>query len=320
MDPFLRALRRPLDSLLGAEQRTFLPFLFVSALLAALVWWLAVRPRKKTTLVGYLFPRAVWLHPSALLDYRLIVLRGLLAFVLVVPRFLGVVAIAVAFGRSLRHTFGMTHNALSLGWVAALFTVALFVADDLTRYLLHRLMHRVPALWELHKVHHSAEVLTPFTLQRVHPLEGFAMAIRGSITLGLITGLFIWLFPGRVQASLVLGVDVISFAFAALGANLRHSHVWLSYGPVLERVFISPAQHQVHHSEDPEHYDRNYGAALALWDWMFGSLFVTGRYMRLRFGLPVGERNHSNTLGSVVVDPLRAIVRRTEKPPALIVE
>lgn len=310
LDPFLRALRRPLDALLGAEQRTFIPFLFVSALLAAIVWFVAVRPHKKTTLLGYLFPRAVWLHPSALLDYRLIVLRGLLSFVLVVPAFLSAIALAVALARSLRHTFGMTHNAVSGPWVAALFTVALFVADDLTRYLLHRTMHRVPVLWELHQVHHSAEVLTPFTLQRVHPLEGFAMAVRGSITLGLVTGVFIWLFPGQVRASLVLGVDVISFAFAALGANLRHSNVWLSYGPVLERIFISPAQHQFHHSGDPEHYDRNYGAALAIWDWMFGSLLLAGRYRRLRFGLPAGVRNHSNTLGSVVVDPLRAIVRR----------
>jgi len=157
-------------------------------------------------------------------------------------------------------------------------------------------------------VHHSAEVLTPFTLQRVHPFEGFLMAVRATVTLGVVTGVFIWLFPGKVRAVMVLGVDVVTFAFAALGANLRHSHVWLSYGPALERIFISPAQHQIHHSVEPAHYDRNYGAALAVWDWMFRSLYVTRGRERITFGL-AAEKNHRDTLGSLVIDPLVASIR-----------
>ena len=58
------------------------------------------------------------------------------------------------------------------------------------------------------------------------------------------------------------------------GATLHHSHIWLTYGRMLEHVFISPAQHQVHHSTDPQHYDRNFGTMLALWDWLFGTLYV----------------------------------------------
>jgi sterol desaturase/sphingolipid hydroxylase (fatty acid hydroxylase superfamily) len=81
----------------------------------------------------------------------------------------------------------------------------------------------------------------------------------------------IWLFPGKVRGYHVLGVDVVGFAFAVLGANLRHSHVWLSYGPFVERLAISPAHHQVHHSVDAKHHDRNFGSALAIWDWMFGT-------------------------------------------------
>lgn len=304
-----RALRKPLDALFGAEQRVFLPFLLTTGVIAAIVWSVSVRPRARTSLLGYLFPRAVWLHRSALLDYRLLFLRGLLGLVLVVPVFLSTIAVAVAVARGLRLSFGVSSLSLSRGYVAALFTLATFVLDDLTRYLVHRLVHRVPFLWELHKVHHSAEVLTPFTLQRVHPIEGLIMAVRATVTLGAVSGVFIWLFPGKVQAVTVLGVDVITFAFAALGANLRHSQVWLSYGPVLERIFISPAQHQIHHSVERAHYDRNYGAALAIWDWMFRSLYVTRGHERITFGLTAEEKNHRDTLGSLVIDPVVASAR-----------
>lgn len=306
-------LRGPLDALFGAEQRIFLPFLATSALIAAVVW--AVHVRGRRSLVSYLFPRAVWLHTSSLLDVRVILLRGVLALVLVVPAFLSTVAVAVAVARALRLTLGMPEVRTSSGAVLALFSVAAFVADDLSRYLAHRLLHRVPALWELHKVHHSAEVLTPLTLYRVHPLEGFVMALRGALTLGLVTGAFIWLFPGRVRGYHVLGVDVIGFVFALLGANLRHSQVWLSYGPVLERLFISPAQHQIHHSVDRDHYDKNFGSALAVWDWVLGSLYVTRRFEKLEFGLGA-EKNHRDTVASVLIDPMVAAVRgRSSTPP-----
>lgn len=314
-ETLLGALRRPLDALFGAEQRVFLPFLATSALIAAAVW--AVHLRGRRSLLSYLFPRAVWLHPSALLDYQLIFVRALLSLALVVPMFLSTIAVAVEIARGLRLALGMTDLHPPGLVIAASFTLAAFTADDLTRYVVHRLLHRVPALWELHKVHHSAEVLTPFTLQRVHPLEGFAMAVRGAVTLGVVTGVFIWLFPGRVRGIHVLGVDAIGFAFAALGANLRHSHVWLSYGPRLERFLISPAQHQIHHSVDPAHHDRNFGAALALWDWMFGTLYVTRGREKLAFGL--GEAvNHRASVLSMVIDPIvasgRALLGRARAP------
>ncbi len=317
-DALLRALRKPLDALFGAEQRVFLPFLATSALIAAIVWLVRVRRHGRTSLLGYLLPRSVWLHRSSLLDFQLIVARALLSLVLFVPMFLSTIAVAVFIARSLRLGFGLHAHALSQTAITVVFTLTAFLADDLTRYVVHRLMHRVPALWELHKVHHSAEVLTPFTLQRVHPLEGVLMTIRASVTLGAVTGVFMWLFPGRVAGYHVLGVDLIGFAFAAIGANLRHSQVWLSYGPALEHLAISPAQHQIHHSEDRRHFDRNFGSALAIWDWWFGTLYVPRERERLQFGLSATEKNHRDNVVSVVIDPAlaaaRALVPRRDKP------
>ena len=62
--------------------------------------------------------------------------------------------------------------------------------------------------------------------------------------------------------------------------HLQHSHMWISFRGLLGRVFISPAHHQVHHSDNPKHFNTNYGSCLALWDWMFGTLYVPRRSAR----------------------------------------
>jgi sterol desaturase/sphingolipid hydroxylase (fatty acid hydroxylase superfamily) len=187
--------------------------------------------------------------------------------------------------------------------------VAAFLAEDFARYVVHRLAHRVPFLWELHKVHHSAEVMTPLTVYRTHPIESVLMRGGAQLALGLVAGLFSWVFPGKVRAFEIMGVYGLNFLWNLLGTNLRHSHVWLSWGPRLERVFISPAQHQIHHSDQLHHYDSNFGSALALWDLAFGTLYVTRGRERLRFGLPPDVRNHGDSVGSALLAPLVAAAR-----------
>jgi sterol desaturase/sphingolipid hydroxylase (fatty acid hydroxylase superfamily) len=59
--------------------------------------------------------------------------------------------------------------------------------------------------------------------------------------------------------------------------NLRiffHSQFWISFGPVFNHIFISPAQHQIHHSVLPQHRDRNMGAIFAFWDYFFGRFYI----------------------------------------------
>ena len=51
-------------------------------------------------------------------------------------------------------------------------------------------MHKIPLLWEIHKTHHSARVLTPITIFRTHPLEGLIFVIRSAITQGIVIALF----------------------------------------------------------------------------------------------------------------------------------
>ena len=77
---------------------------------------------------------------------------------------------------------------------------------------------------------------------------------------------------------------IFVFIFNILGSNLRHSHVGIRYWKWVEYIFISPGQHQLHHSIDLRHYDKNFGVALAIWDLMFGSLAFSEKKEH-KFGL-----------------------------------
>ncbi|MEZ4574494.1 MAG: sterol desaturase family protein [Vampirovibrionales bacterium] len=80
-------------------------------------------------------------------------------------------------------------------------------------------------------------------------------------------------------------VNLFFILFYLLGYNLRHSHIWISYGPRLEQLFISPAQHQIHHSAEERHWDKNMGLILAIWDKAFGTLYVPKGKESFRLGI-----------------------------------
>jgi sterol desaturase/sphingolipid hydroxylase (fatty acid hydroxylase superfamily) len=168
----------------------------------------------------------------------------------------------------------------------AVFVLATALVDDFATYVVHALHHRWPLLWEFHKVHHSAEVLTPLTVYRKHPVYNLLSRVTNIAIVGPFQGLIAALFAGPADPVTLFGANVVFSLFHLLGANLRHSHVWLSFGPRLSHVFISPAQHQIHHSKAPQHWDKNFGEVFALWDWMFGTLYVPGREREaLEFGV-----------------------------------
>jgi sterol desaturase/sphingolipid hydroxylase (fatty acid hydroxylase superfamily) len=166
-----------------------------------------------------------------------------------------------------------------------MFTIGVFVFDDFLRFAHHYLMHKIPFLWQLHKTHHSARILTPITLYRTHPLESAMATIRNSLSSGAAIGAFVFLFKGHFSLFTLFGVNFFGFTFNALASNLRHSHIDLPFG-WLEWIFISPKQHQIHHSKNQAHFDRNFGVSLAIWDSCTRSL-VRSKHVneKLKFGL-----------------------------------
>ncbi|KAF0115933.1 MAG: putative sterol desaturase family protein [Rhodobacteraceae bacterium] len=253
----------------------------------------------------WLFPARIWRHPSHLIDLQLFVLGRLLAVLGV----FGGVALTTLVAVWVARVVPPLLPAGSLGPVAL--ALVLWLPSDFALYWTHRFFHRWSVIWPLHAVHHSAEVMTPFTTYRQHPLSLLLTDGAVAIFVGLCQGLLIGSLTEGMAVAEIAGINVfIVLANAGLAA-LHHSHVWLSYGPVLEHILISPAQHQIHHSVDPAHYGKNLGNSLAIWDWMFGTLYVIRGTERVIFGLTEEMEKPLMTqrLWPVLWDPVRRMLR-----------
>ena len=324
MDALIGFLSDAIASMIGLANRVIPTtsrlnwmYLLATAALAAGVALASGRcdPRAPVrSLIAYLFPRSIWLHASAVLDYKVAVLGKVIERSLLAPLVLSAVVVAQVVSGWLGPA--SVSPALPSPWVEILYTITTLLLADLSFYVVHRLAHRVPVLWEFHKAHHSAMVMTPVTYLREHPVEQFLQVTAAALFVGPATGVFMHFFPEQLTVIKVLGVNVATFVwFFFLGSNLRHSHVWLPYGRVLDRILSSPAQHQIHHSDDPAHFDRNFGSMFSLWDWMCGTLYAPiERPAGLTFGLGTELNEQYLTVADFYLRPLRnaaALVRGT---------
>jgi sterol desaturase/sphingolipid hydroxylase (fatty acid hydroxylase superfamily) len=310
LSAFWLGLGEELGELVGSGgKRSFWGFLASSLLVAAAVLW-ARGARSPRALWAALFPRHIYLHPSARLDVQILAANAVLRTLTAGLAIASPVALAALVSKLLvEHTGWWPQLAWPMWLVGGAYTFVHFLVDDATRYLLHRAMHERPLLWALHQVHHSAEVLTPLTIYRIHPLERVLIGLRGVLGSGLVAGVFVFLFRGRLTFYEIAGVNAVGFWFNLLGANLRHSHVWLSFGP-LEWLWLSPAQHQLHHSRAPRHHGKNYGSFLAIWD-VLGRTHLAARGEKPpELGLTPEDQNHAPTLRSALLSPVAALFGR----------
>ena len=151
-------------------------------------------------------------------------------------------------------------------------------------------------------MHHSAEVLSPLTLHRSHPIESLLFRLRRVVVTAVVAGTFLWAFrPGTLAAPMV-ALTAVGLALNALIGNLRHSHIHLRFGR-LEALLVSPAQHQLHHSADPADHDCNFGVWFACWDRLFGTWKPSGTHAPAAFGVGAA-RNHGEGLLSAWWHPV----------------
>jgi sterol desaturase/sphingolipid hydroxylase (fatty acid hydroxylase superfamily) len=153
--------------------------------------------------------------------------------------------------------------------------VCVLAVCDLMIWLIHRLFHAVPMLWEFHKIHHSSEHLDWLAAYRVHPLDQIATAVLVPVP------------------ALLLGfspvVVVVYMAVYQWHAILLHSNVAVSLGP-LERAIATNRFHHWHHADHAEAYDRNFGAQLVIWDRLFGTAHTPAQPRPDRFGVSDAPR------------------------------
>jgi sterol desaturase/sphingolipid hydroxylase (fatty acid hydroxylase superfamily) len=312
---FLADIGSVFSDFANPKKRVFVGYLFISVLIA-LIWLVVLRKTSLRAAVARVFDRNVFFSGSAFADYKIFLINRVFTF-FISPLLLTQVAIATGVYMLLLRwdviPWGVLEDAPQFA-IVVVFSVAMFVVDDFTKYLMHRWMHRWPMLWSIHKVHHSATTLSPVTVYRVHPLEGVLYASRSAIAQGSVISVFYFMFGDRVDLLTIVGVNILVFFFHMTGSNLRHSHISIRYWPWLERILISPAQHQLHHSIAERHFDKNFGAALAIWDWMFGSLHLSedDAQEALTFGLDDREGSSDRDLKTLYLGPFVEIIKRAD--------
>lgn len=140
--------------------------------------------------------------------------------------------------------------------------LTLFVLRDFLHWNIHRLLHRVPVLWEFHKVHHSAKEMNFATHLRFHPLETVVYRTLEYIPLAMIG----------------FGIQEFFLVYViALGiGHFNHSNIQVPLGP-LKYVFNNPQMHTWHHAKklpNSREYGVNFGISLSLWDYLFKTAHV----------------------------------------------
>lgn len=163
-------------------------------------------------------------------------------------------------------------------WPMVFQLLVFFVILDFVQWFTHVLLHKYPALWRFHQVHHSVKEMGFAAHMRYHwmenvlykPLKTFGVMILGGFE--------------PEQAYLV------HFAAIAIG-HLNHANIKLTWGP-LKYVLNNPVMHLYHHAYTlPKgSYGINFGISLSVWDYIFGTNYIPEDSGTIPLGFP-GDEN-----------------------------
>jgi sterol desaturase/sphingolipid hydroxylase (fatty acid hydroxylase superfamily) len=286
-------------------------WLLGASFLAGFVYLRLVRRDGAVQAMRYIADRGVWLHRSALLDYRFYLINQLLVVHLrlgaLVVGLVGLLDLSRRTESWLVLLFGERLPAQPTAWSFALMTVGSFLAMDFARFFAHWLLHKVPALWQFHKVHHAAELLNPVTAARAHPVETMLDLFMRLLFAAPVTGVFRYVWPSITEVQ-ILGYNAVALFVFVLWHHLQHSHVGVHFGPAVARWWMTPFMHHVHHSAERRHWDKNMGFGLSVWDRLFGTLYVPERDESFRMGLPPSA-GRFDSVGRLYLEPFVQLAR-----------
>jgi sterol desaturase/sphingolipid hydroxylase (fatty acid hydroxylase superfamily) len=302
LQDFLANIRHVLLMPFDPDSRIFVLYLVTSVLFALFVFLRLRRTRsdETTSFLAFLFPAKVWKHPSAWLDVRYFFFHRITGHFFVTG---GSIFATFAVFMLLTGGSGFPESGDTLvltGWAGLLvaigFVVLATIVADFTAFYVHYLQHKIPVLWQFHKVHHSAEVMHPLSNYREHPIDNLVYTLMIGATYGIVLAVAAHTVGYVPQALSLLGVPIFMFLFNITGYNLRHSHVWLRWPGRWSMIFPSPAHHQVHHSCHPDHLDKNFAFLFPAWDVLFGCYLMPEDNRDVKFG--VTEKDRGQELNS----------------------
>ena len=312
-------------SMTNPESRLFLGFLFTSFIVAYILY---LRRSRGTGFFRFLFPKSVWDHPTAWLDVRYFFFHSLFG------KFFVAILTGTAFAFGVQYGIGGAQNidilqaagpespVLRASLAIAAFIV-LLLASDFSAFLIHYMQHKIPFLWQFHKVHHCGEVMHPLSNFREHPIDNFTYGLLGGLFAGFAFGLLIGALGYRPTVPKIIGYSIAGLAFNSAAYSLRHSHIWLKWPGVWSKVFGSPAHHHIHHSRHPDHLDKNFAFMLPIWDVLFKTYEMPEDNRDVEFGIVEDSSDLNSCLNLYLIpfrDAYRVLKSGKKADPAFPVE
>ncbi len=175
-----------------------------------------------------------------------------------------------------------------------------FLLLDAAIYWQHRLLHRIPLLWRLHRVHHADTAFDVTLAVRFHPLEiALSMAIKFAVIAAI----------GAPALAVLLFEVALSAGSLWTHADLRLPE---SVDRILRRIVVTPDMHRVHHSVHRDETDSNFSFHFSLWDHVFRSYRAQPRdgHLGMAIGLHEFRAPADQGLLALLLNPFRAV------PPA----
>lgn len=188
------------------------------------------------------------------------------------------------------HKFGLLHQINLNPWVEMMVAVVML---DLAIYWQHRLFHRIPFFWRLHRVHHFDHQMDLTTGIRFHPFEILVSMVFKFLVVAL------------------LGVDLVSLIVFEILLNLfslfTHANILLParFDKILRKVLVTPPMHRIHHSVEKDETNSNYGFMLSFWDKIFHSYKERARVENafIELGLKEFRQAHQKSFWGMLKNP-----------------
>ncbi|MGJ8665329.1 MAG: sterol desaturase family protein [Patiriisocius sp.] len=204
----------------------------------------------------------------------------LLFFVMLINAVFGIITLGV-FTWLGAEKFGLLYQFEAPIWVKLLLSI--LVLDVIAQYGVHYLLHKVPAMWRLHIVHHSDKYVDATTGTRHHPFD-FIIRETFALVAVIIMGMPI---------SFYLFYRILSVAFTYFThANIR---LPIALDKALSYVIVTPNMHKFHHHNELPWTDSNYGNMFSIWDRLFGT-FVYGNVNEIKYGIDIADHTDDENI------------------------
>lgn len=266
------------------------------------------------------FPPQGWKSKSNRIDIVMYIAGKFIRGILSLGDVILTLALATGVSALLSHLLP-GQAPLTAGYFTLLaLSLLFFIFADFANFFTHFMQHKIGFLWELHKVHHSATFLTPLTTARMHPLGDKLDHVGAALMASLPMGVAMFTFGlGLPEMTVMMANANLVGTILVLDA-LRHSHFPVSFGK-LDYLLISPHMHQLHHSARFEHWDKNMGNKLSIWDFLFGTAFIPDKTEPLSYGIGRGADLDAeyHSLHGVYIRPVismvKVIISGPQEPP-----